>query len=309
MSLKNLLYFFIIISLIYTVTQTQQATEITAYPLREQPTSFDYTIEKNGSLIEICNSTNHLIDSDTSLKTILETYAQNDKRIRLNQSQYEITTSIYFEDLENFQLWGYGNTSFISTTAFGIRIINSTNIVIANIGIKGDSLGTWESAITVYGTNQNITIQQNILTDFIYDGIQVLEDTSNLYILQNYLSNMQDDGINIGGYSEAQKVTNSIVSNNQLYNIDSDAIHFSDSSQGTHAYLNTITTCGNGLGFYKSQHNRAYNNTINGVNYGIIEHTSDCDYNKIFRNQFTNYNIESSLQGIQSEEFNNIWDD
>jgi len=145
------------------------------------------------------------------------------------------------------------------------------NIAVRNIQLRG--LGEPSSgASTLIAMRRYVdhaVIADCLLADSGYDGWHALFACTNIAVLNNHVVNAFDDGLNPGGQSSDNGTNDVLICGNVIESVAHDGIHISDSSYDIVAKNNTITGCGNGVGFYQSSDSLVEDNVITGCNGGI----------------------------------------
>lgn len=124
-------------------------------------------------------------------------------------------------------LRGQGYATQLITTA-NISIISVTsvnNVVVRDLRLTGNSTGGTQNGIDL-DTADNCRVEGLYVEDVGYDGIQALDELNRIVIINNWVDNCTDDGINVGGGWDAA-VEDVVVSNNHVTGCGGSGIHIS----------------------------------------------------------------------------------
>ena len=219
--------------------------------------------------------------NDADAATLFQTLIASNKQIFVKNGNYNFNSAIIsINGVSNLKIVGESLLArFYSTRNSNIINIDTcTNIVIDGLYLQGSASAGSQSGISAYNSINNLVIKNCRIEDMGYDGINLLMGCIGTRILNNYIINCHDDGINPGGGgSPTSYTTGTIVSDNYISGITNNGIHISTMSKFTICSDNQIWNCGQGVGFYNSSYNTVSDNQIYNTRTGITTLNGVCE--------------------------------
>ena len=188
-----------------------------------------------------------------------------------------------------------------TTSETGIEINDVVNVVVRHLRVRGS--GVWHGAglpacIRILGTSNKILIEDVDIESAPYDGILILDgevgDTGGPYrisIIGCRVTDSEDDGINIAAINSAAAITDVLLRNNWIWNINGAGgtgagIHLSVNHADANNVLSRITIEGN----HVSDVSEAGIDIVGNASAGTIDHIAIIG-NSVF---------DADLEGIQT---------
>lgn len=258
-----------------------------------------YTIFKENSVCYAKDAYGAIAFSSTNAEVVLQNTIGSNRKVMVQPGDYLIDDKLLIDQVVNFELFGTVGSSRIYTTQDEeiFVIARSSSIHIHDLKLEGDSNAakTQQTGISIYDTVYNTVIENCIISGLGYDGINILFGANGTRIINNYVLNCGDDGINPGG-GGATPTLNTIVANNYVSGSGGDGIHVSEDSLFTTVIGNHVDNVGeDGIGIYNSTSNIIDGNIINSPGKrGIVAKYNAGPYQTIVNNQI----YDSGEQGI-----------
>lgn len=169
-------------------------------------------------------------------------------KVLLSEGAFEIDAPI--DAVSGLILQGQGYATQLVTVLNGtiVRASSVDNIVVRDMRLTGSGAGGGQCGVTLTIVN-NCHIEGLYVEDMGYDGIQVLYGGHRVVVIDNWVDNCGDDGINVGG-GTSPATADVVVSNNHVTGCTSTGIHLSWGSSDLSVFGNIIVGCAYGIDMY-----------------------------------------------------------